>query len=161
MPQVEGFSHVGLSTHDMEATIEFYQGLLGLPRVAEELTRISGGGTLRQVYFSLGSDQFMVFMEPRNVKSIPAGFDTSINGALGVPMGLYHFAIKVTSLEKLVSLREALIKKGVEVSNVIDLGHARSVFFNDPNGLQLELCFQVRPFNKADLSRVSTATVAS
>jgi catechol 2,3-dioxygenase-like lactoylglutathione lyase family enzyme len=54
MSKIHGFSHVGVSTHDMDATIRFYEGVLGLGRVAENLTTVRSGGSLRQVYFSLG-----------------------------------------------------------------------------------------------------------
>lgn len=155
-----GFSHVGLSTHRMDATIQFYEGVLGLSRVADNLTRIKQGGTLRQVYFDAGDGQFIVFMEPRNIPGIRDDYDTGINGALGVPGGMYHFALKVGSLEELDARRTHLEGLGVSPSAIIDLGHAHSVFFRDPNGIQLELCWHVRAFEQADLYQESEASLA-
>ena len=86
-----GFSHFGLSTHQMDATIQFYESVLGFPHVVEDLTRVKSGGTIRLVYFDVGDEQFIVFMEPKNVPGIPADYDTGNNGALGVPRGMYHF----------------------------------------------------------------------
>ena len=155
-----GFSHVGVSTLDMDRTIGFYEEVLGIPRVAEHKTRIREGGVLRQVYFEVGEGQFIVFMEPRDISGIPAEYDTGINGALGLPGGMYHFALKVLSLEDLEAQRRKIESHGVEVSTVIDLGHAKSIFLTDPNNIQLELCCDVRSFNESDLHLESEASIA-
>lgn len=155
-----GFSHVGVSTHDMDATIEFYEGVLGFRRVVEDRTTIREGGTLRQVYFDVGQGQFIVFMEARNVAGIPGDYDTGINGALGVPLGMYHFALRVASLKELESRRLWIESQGIEVSPVIDLGAAKSVFLSDPNEIQLELCCHLRDFDESDLLRQTEASIA-
>ena len=155
-----GFSHVGVSTHDMDATIDFWTRLLGFPKVAENCTRIRSGGTLRQVYFDIGDEQFVVFMEPRRIEGIRDDYETNIGAALGVPHGMYHFAFKVATLEALEARRDALLREGLDVSAVIDLGHARSVFLADPNGLQLEFCWHSRQFDVDDLHQVSDADIA-
>jgi catechol 2,3-dioxygenase-like lactoylglutathione lyase family enzyme len=145
----------------MDATVRFYEGILGLPPVVNSLTHVKSGGTLREVYFEVGDGQFIVFMEPKGIPDIPAEYDTGINGALGVPRGMYHFAFKASSLTALEELRQHLQREGVEVSALIDLGHAHSIFFFDPNGIQLEYCCQTRPFGQADLHRVAEADIAS
>lgn len=155
-----GFSHIGLTTHDMDATIAFYDGVLGFRRIADDLTQLAGSGTLRQVYFAVGPDQYIVFMEPKDVDGIPADFDTSINGALGLPRGMYHFAFKVATLDDLELRRQDLDKQGIDASPIIDLDTAKSVFCFDPNGVQLEFSCHVRAFNESDLARVSEATLA-
>ncbi|WP_158260076.1 VOC family protein [Zobellella endophytica] len=155
-----GYSHVGVSTHNMESTIQFYEGILGFPKVVENITHINEGGTLRQVYFDVGDSQYLVFMEPKGITGIAAGYDTGINGALGVPGGMYHFAFRAASLDELASRRQQLQAHGIEVSTIIDLGHASSIFFSDPNKLQLEISCQTRPFNEQDLHQESTASIA-
>src|SRR5689334_11878033 len=146
-----GYSHIGLGTHDMAATIAFYSGVLGFRIVAEQRTRVTDGGTVRLTYFDAGGEQFIVFMESRGVEGIPEDFDTGINRTLGVPLGLYHFAFKAGSEEDLNARREMLERAGVEVSETIDHGYAKSIFFRDPNDLQLEFTWQVRPFEESDL----------
>lgn len=156
----DGFSHVGVSTHDMDATIAFYEGVLGFRRVVEDRTVIKEGGTLRQVYFDVGQGQFIVFMEARNVAGIPGDYDTGINAALGVPLGMYHYAFRVASLDELESRRRWIESRGVEVSPIIDLGSAKSVFLSDPNNMQLELCCHLRDFDESDLRRQTEASIA-
>ena len=155
-----GFSHIGVSTHDMELTRAFYEDLLGFPRVVDEMTHVSQGGRLRQVYFDVGEGQFIVFMEPKQVPGISEDYDTGINTALGVPAGMYHFALRAQTLEELELRRATLHTNGVEVSEIIDLGMARSIFFADPNNIQVEICCHTRPFDETDLRRVTDATVA-
>ncbi|MFC6670943.1 VOC family protein [Marinobacterium aestuariivivens] len=155
-----GYSHIGVSTHNMEATIEFYERVLGFKRVVDNLTRINEGGTLRQVYFDVGDAQYIVFMEPKAVEGISDDYDTGINGALGLPGGMYHLAFRVRTLDALESRRQQLEARSIEVSPIIDLGHASSIFFTDPNRLQLELSCQTRPFDESDLHQESTARLA-
>jgi len=155
-----GFSHVGLSTHDMEKTCRFYEGVLGFARVVDEITHIDQGGHLRQVFFDVGGGQYVVFMEPKNVPGISASYDPGINSALGTPAGMYHFAFREPSLERLQARRESLLSAGVEVSEIIDLGTAKSVFLADPNNIQIEFACHTRPFDASDLCRVSHAAVA-
>ncbi|MEJ2645656.1 MAG: VOC family protein [Gammaproteobacteria bacterium] len=155
-----GFSHVGVSTLDMDATIRFYEDVLGLPRVAEQKTRIREGGMIRQVYFEAGPGQFVVFMEPKGISGIPAQYDTGINRALGLPGGMYHVALKALSVDELEARRSRIEGHGVDVSEIIDLGHAKSIFLSDPNGIQLEICCDVRRFEAADLHQESEASIA-
>jgi catechol 2,3-dioxygenase-like lactoylglutathione lyase family enzyme len=129
--------------------------------MVEDLTRVASGGGIRMVYFDIGDGQFLVFMEPRNVPGISEAFDTSINAALGLPRGMYHYSFKSPSLEALEARRQDLTNRGVDVSDVIDLGYAKAIFFFDPNGIQLEFCCQLRPFDDSDLRKESEVTVAN
>jgi catechol 2,3-dioxygenase-like lactoylglutathione lyase family enzyme len=155
-----GYSHLGVATHDLDTTIRFYQDLLGFPKVAEHRYEIEGGGLMRMAYFDIGRDQFLVFMAPEGVRGIPTGFDTGINDGLGVPRGLYHLAFRADSIEALQSRQASLRQHGVEVSEIIDLGHARSIFFRDPNGLELECCCHLRSFGPDDLHRRENVNAA-
>ena len=56
--------------------------------------------------------------------------------------------------------RKHLEDRGVDVSTIIDLDSAKSIFFADPNDIQLEFCCHVRPFDESDLRRASEASVA-
>lgn len=155
-----GFSHVGVSTHKMDATIQFYEGVLGFHRVVEDLTRVDSGGTVRLVYFDVGDRQFIVFMESKNVPGIPEDYDPGINGSLGLPRGMYHYSFKVPSVSELEGRRQHLENHGIEVTEIIDLRYAKAIFFFDPNGIQLEFCCQIRDFNDADLHQESKVSVA-
>jgi glyoxylase I family protein len=157
---MEGFAHTGLATHNMAATITFYENVLGFSRVADIYNNVESGGAVRMVYFRCGKEQFLVFMECKGVHTIPENFDTGINRGLGVPTGLYHIAFKIRSTEALEEKRIALKALGVEVSNVVDHGYARSIFIRDPNDLQLEFTCMTRAFRADDLDKTLDVIVA-
>ena len=146
----KGFSHLGLSTLDMDKTRAFYENVLGFKAVRCDLIPVKEGGRIRHVFFDTGRDQLMAFMEARGVEGIPAEYDTSISRGLGVPPAFYHFAFEAGSEAGLDQKRQELKEKGVEVTEVVDHGWAKSIYFNDPNGLMLEYCCLTREFNEDD-----------
>jgi catechol 2,3-dioxygenase-like lactoylglutathione lyase family enzyme len=156
-----GFAHLALATHDMAATIDFYESKLGFRRVADIQNHVQGGGVVRMVYFECGEEQFLVFMECKGVANIPDDFDTGINGPLGVPAGLYHFAFKVKSPEELEQKKAALTGLGLEISKTVDHGYAKSIFLRDPNDLQIEFTCMTRPFGPSDLQQETQVQVAT
>lgn len=81
---------------------------------------------------------------------MPAEYDAGINRGLGVPAGFYHFAFEAGSEAALVDKRNELHAKGVEVTDIVDHGFAKSIYFKDPNGLSLEYCCFVRNLTKDD-----------
>ena len=44
-----------------------------------DIIKIKGGGRVRHMFFDVGHGQSIGFMEPRDVESIPADHDASIN----------------------------------------------------------------------------------
>ena len=89
-------------------------------------------------------------MEAREVPGIPAVYDAGINQGLGVPSAFYHFAFEAGSEAGLVEKRNELIAKGIDVTEVVDHDWAKSIYFKDPNGLQLEYCCFTRKLNADD-----------
>lgn len=146
-----GLSHVGLSTHDLERTLEFYEKILGFKRVRADITRIKEGGELRHVFLDTGQGQLLAFMAPRGIQGIPEDYDAGINRGLGVPDGFYHFAFEAGSEAELEKRRLDLLQKGVEVSEVVDHeGWCKSIYFKDPNNIQLEYCCMTRELTEDD-----------
>ena len=146
----KGFSHVGLSTLDLDATRDFYERVLGFPAVRCDVIRVKEGGQIRHIFFDTGRDQLLAFMEARGVPGVPASYDAGINRGLGVPSVFYHFAFEAGSEAALEAKRAELMAKGVEVTEVVDHDWAKSVYFKDPNGLQLEYCCYTRSLNEDD-----------
>jgi glyoxylase I family protein len=145
-----GFSHVGLSTLDLERTRDFYENVLGFKAVRCDIMRIDEGGQIRHVFFDTGGGQLLAFMEPRGVPRIPAEYDAGINRGLGVPDAFYHFAFEIGSLEALEAKRADLIAKGVRVTPIVDHEWMKSIYFKDPNNLLLEFAYTTRPLGEDD-----------
>ena len=146
----KGFSHIGLSTLDLDATRDFYENVLEFKAVRCDILKIKEGGQVRHIFFDTGHDQLMAFMEARGVPGVAAQYDTGINRGLGVPNAFYHFAFEAGSEAALVEKRNELIARGVEVTEVVDHDWAKSIYFKDPNGIQLEFCCFTRNLNDND-----------
>ncbi len=147
----KGFSHVGLSTLDLDATLDFYEQVLGFERVRGDIIQVKEGGRIRHVFLDTGQGQLLAFMEPKGVEGIPSDYDAGINRGLGVPDGFYHFAFEAGDEASLEKKRLELLEKGVEVSDVVDHeGWCKSIYFKDPNNIQLEYCCMTRELNEDD-----------
>ncbi len=147
---IKGFSHIGLSTLDLDKTRDFYENVLGFNAVRCDIIKIKEGGHVRHIFFDVGKDQLMAFMEPNNVPGIPTDYDAGINKGLGVPGAFYHFAFEAGSPDALNAKRDELIAKGVTVTDVVDHEWAQSIYFLDPNGISLEFCYLTRDIGTED-----------
>src|SRR2546421_9828900 len=146
----KGFSHIGLSTLDLDKTRAFYEDVLGFKAVRCDIITVKEGGRIRHIFFDTGRDQLLAFMEARGVPGVPADYDAGITRGLGVPSAFYHFAFEAGSEPGLDEKRNELIAKGIEVTEVVDHDWAKSIYFKDPNGIQLEYCVFTRNLNAND-----------
>ena len=145
-----GFSHIGLSTLDLDATRHFYENVLKFPAVRCDILKVKEGGQIRHIFFDTGRDQLLAFMEARGVPGVPSHYEAGINRGLGVPNAFYHFAFEAGSEAALAEKRNELIARGIEVTDVVDHDWAKSIYFKDPNGIQLEYCCLTRNLNADD-----------
>ena len=154
-----GFSHLGLSTRDLDKTRKFYEEVLGFKPVVADTINIKEGGRVRHIFFDVGRDQLIAFMEPQGVSDVAANYDTGINHGLGVPAAFYHFAFEAGSPAALAEKRDELRAKGVDTTDIVDHGWARSIYFRDPNGLSLEYCCMVRNLTEEDATMQERFTI--
>jgi catechol 2,3-dioxygenase-like lactoylglutathione lyase family enzyme len=87
---LRGFSHIGLSTLDLDATRDFYENVLGFKAVRCDTLEVKEGGRIRHIFFDTGRDQLLAFMEARGVPRVPARYEAGINRGLGVRLGQVH-----------------------------------------------------------------------
>jgi catechol 2,3-dioxygenase-like lactoylglutathione lyase family enzyme len=146
----QGFSHIGLSTLDLDRTREFYEGVLGFKPVRCDILKVKEGGEIRHIFFDTGRGQLIAFMEASGVPGVPTDYDAGINRGLGVPSVFYHFAFEAGSEAALGEKQRALRARGVEVTDVVDHDWAKSIYFRDPNGIQLEYCCYTRALDADD-----------
>lgn len=147
----QGFSHVNLATLDLDATRDFYEGVLGFEMVAGGIYEVAEGGCFRHAYFDVGEGQLLSFIEPREIPGVSESFETAIYPALGVPDVFYHFALEAGSEEELAGKREALLDQGVPVTEIVDHDWCHSIYFDDPvNGIKLEYACYTRSLTEED-----------
>lgn len=156
-----GFSHIGLSTLDLDRTRDFYERILGFKPVRCDILKVKEGGQIRHIFFDTGRDQLIAFMEASGVPGIPAEYDAGINRGLGVPGVFYHFAFEAGSEAALDEKRHELLAKGIDVTEVVDHDWAKSIYFKDPNGIQLEFCCFTRNLNADDARMQHRAEISA
>ena len=147
----KGFSHIGLSTHDLDATRDFYEEVLGFEVVRCDVIKIRQGGFIRHMFVDVGRDQLIAFMEPNDIPGLPTDFDPGINRGLGIPGIFYHFAFEAgVRWTRCTPSGLKLIGKGVGVTDIVDHDWAMSIYFSDPNGISLEYCCLTRDIGTED-----------
>jgi len=65
----------------------------------------------------------------------PAGARPAEKGAIG----LNHFAFKVESYQALQAAHKRLVEARATIDHIVDHGMTRSVYFLDPDGIEMEL----------------------
>jgi catechol 2,3-dioxygenase-like lactoylglutathione lyase family enzyme len=146
-----GFNHIDLATRDMKTTRAFYEDVLGFRLVRADVVEIVGEGKFQHNFFDIGNGQLIAFFSGEDVDGYPKSFDAGINAGLGLRKGVYHFAFEAGSVEELESAKARLESRGVAVRGPFDHeGWSKSIYFEDPNGLQLEYCVLTRAFNADD-----------
>jgi catechol 2,3-dioxygenase-like lactoylglutathione lyase family enzyme len=138
-PRWRGINHVALVTNDMDQTVRFYHGVLGARLVAD-----LAGPAFRHYFFEIGEQNTIAFFEYRD-----APVDAFAKPA-GVPdsraIQFDHISFNLPDETALLALRSRLKAAGSEVTDVVDHGFLRSVYFTDPNGIALEAsCWVVDP----------------
>jgi catechol 2,3-dioxygenase-like lactoylglutathione lyase family enzyme len=135
-PYWRGLNHLALVTSDMDATVRFYHEVLDARLVAT-----IGTNSFRHYFFDLGAGCTVAFFEYRGVE-----FERYAKPA-GVPLRqaaqFDHVAFNVADEDALHRIRDRLKAAGCEVTDVVDHGFLRSIYFTDPNGIALEASYWV------------------
>lgn len=132
MPLTTGFNHVATLTTDMDTTVAFYEAAFDASVTFEIPKRDDhpwmkildlGGGAALNVFESAPED---IIGERRR------------QGGRGA---IDHFALAVPSRTVLEQLVSRLSDAGAqEVGEIQRLGDEWSLFFRDPDGMELEVC---------------------
>ena len=131
-----GINHLALVTTDMDATVRFYHGVLG----ARLVTTI-GTPTFRHYFFEFAPQNTVAFFEYAGVEldtfARPAGVADPRKAQFD------HLSFNLPDEEALVALQARLKAADCEVTDIVDHGAIRSVYFTDPNGIALEASYWV------------------
>jgi glyoxylase I family protein len=128
MFQCTHVDHIAINTDDMEATLQFYCGTLGM-RLAR--TALTPDGRRHYNVEIGGGNSFAIF---DGAKPAPAG----------IPQCLNHLALVVGTAEEFDEAYERLQKHGVEVTGIIERSYGKTFYFHDPNGIRLQIELQTR-----------------
>ncbi|GAB2912153.1 VOC family protein [Rhodococcus aerolatus] len=118
-----GLHHTALVSSDVEATVRFYQGVLGFPLTELIENRDYPGSS--HFFFDIGNQNLLAFFD---FPGLDVGPYAEVLG------GLHHVAISVEPT-RWRALRAALEEAGVEVVEHSGV----SLYFRDPDGARIEL----------------------
>jgi catechol 2,3-dioxygenase-like lactoylglutathione lyase family enzyme len=133
-PDWRGINHLALVTPDMDATVRFYAGVLGM-----RLTATLMAGPMRHYFFEMADGNTVAFFEDPTMETFakPAGMRSER------AIQLDHLSFNVPDEHALEMLRKRLLAAGCEVTPVVDHEIMRSVYFHDNNGIALEASWWV------------------
>ena len=131
---IRAINHLAFITPDLPGTIRFYRDLLGM-----QLFAGVGHDGYRHYFFRFGDNQVAFFEY--------AGASTMEKKFPGVPtdkpLGFDHVSFTVDTVEDLFAFKDRLEAAGVQVHGAVDHGFIWSIYFYDPNGIPLELSWEL------------------
>ena len=139
LPKILGIHHSAYLCRDAKETRDFYCDVLGM-RMRATLAIDKRPGTdedLRymHLFFEMEDGNYIAFFDlPDSVKE---DYFRNKDG-----MQEYHFAFELENLEAQKYFKDKLENFGLPVRGPVDHGFVTSIYFHDPNGLQVE--FTVR-----------------
>lgn len=134
--QTQGVHHITFVGSNREATIDFYQGVLGMPFVFEQ-PNLDVPEELH-LYFDPGDGRLLTYFVRPTREPDPTPNPQQIGN-------LHHLALMV-SRATYTQVAQRLNARGISHTGPIDRGFMDSIYFRDPNGQLLELaCYKFEP----------------
>ena len=172
--ELGGINHLALVCRDMQATVDFYEGILGMPLVKTIELPVGLG---QHFFFDCGGGDSLAFFWFPDAAEPQAGVSgpgcRPDQGALASAIGsMNHVAFQVPP-EKLEEYQAKLRAAGVETSEIAnhddsefglsetwtDETFVRSLYFQDPDGILLEFAAWTKGFGPADIAHVPNGPV--
>ena len=130
-----GVHHITLNGADKQTSMDFWEGVLGMPFVFEQPNL--DNPSLNHLYFDPGDGRLITIFTDENRK--PAGHKSG-----EVPGSAHHLAFDVDD-ETITSAAERLRAAGYAVAER-DRGFMNSLYFREPLGHMIELaCYKAEP----------------
>ena len=127
--QSQGVHHITLVGADRQTSIDFWEGVLGMPFVFEQPNLDNPGES--HLYFDPGDGRLMTIFT--NEERTGDGERTPTD-----PGCVHHIAFSI-SQATFAQTVERLDERGISHSGVKDRGFMDSIYFKDPLGLLIEL----------------------
>ena len=157
--EFSGINHLALVCKDMDRTIDFYVNVLGMP-LTKTIDLPEGRG--KHYFFDCGGgDQLAFFWFADGPDSVTANEYRRITATPGT---MNHVAFDVAP-DKIDAYRERLVSIGINCTEVVNHDDSesgvsedvspstfvRSIYFKDPDGMQLEFAAWARELTAEDV----------
>jgi catechol 2,3-dioxygenase-like lactoylglutathione lyase family enzyme len=127
--QTQGAHHITLVGADRETSIEFWEGLLGMPFVFEQPNLDNPSES--HLYFDPGDGRLITVFTNEDRRPDPRRTSTDVGC-------VHHLAFSVSQATFAQTVAR-LDERGIRHSGVKDRGFMDSIYFEDPLGLLIEL----------------------
>jgi len=127
--QTQGVHHITLVGANRQTSIDFWEGVLGMPFVFEQPNLDAPAES--HLYFDPGDGRLITVFTNEGRKPEPSRTPTDIGC-------VHHLALSV-SQATFKQAAERLDERGIKHSGVKDRGFMDSIYFTDPLGLLIEL----------------------
>jgi catechol 2,3-dioxygenase-like lactoylglutathione lyase family enzyme len=127
--QSQGVHHITLVGADRQTSIDFWEGILGMPFVFEQPNLDKASES--HLYFDPGDGRLITVFTDERRKPDPRRTPTE-------PGCVHHIAFAVSRVTFLQAV-ERLNERGIDNTGPKDRGFMDSIYFNDPLGLTIEL----------------------
>ena len=131
MPVTSGFNHVATLTPDMDRIVGFYKAVFGAEVTFEMQARPDHP---HMIILDLGGGAALNIFEVDKETIIGERTQQGGRGAID------HYALAVDSRATLEAVRDRLLAAGADIGEIQRLGGEWSLFFRDPDGIELEVC---------------------
>ena len=127
--QSQGVHHITIVGADRQTSIDFWEGVLGMPFVFEQPNLDNPGES--HLYFDPGDGRLITIFTDEERVPDPARTPTD-------PGCVHHLAFAISQATFFQAV-ERLDERGIKHSGVKDRGFMDSIYFKDPLGLLIEL----------------------
>src|SRR3954470_21641054 len=127
--QTQGVHHITIVGADRQTSIDFWEGVLGMPFVFEQPNLDNAGES--HLYFDPGDGRLVTVFTNEERVADPARTPTD-------PGCVHHLAFALSNATFRQAV-ERLDERGIRHSGVKDRGFMDSIYFEDPLGLLIEL----------------------
>lgn len=127
--QTQGVHHITIVGADRQTSIDFWEGVLGMPFVFEQPNLDKASES--HLYFDPGDGRLITIFTDDSRKPEPSRTPTDIGC-------VHHLAFSVSQATFRQAV-ERLDERGIKHSGPKDRGFMDSIYFNDPLGLLIEL----------------------
>jgi catechol 2,3-dioxygenase-like lactoylglutathione lyase family enzyme len=173
--ELRGINHLALVCRDMQKTVEFYSGVLGMPLIKTIELPFNMG---QHFFFDIGNGDSLAFFwfpdAPESAPGISSPRTLPTGGELTTSIGsMNHVAFDVPA-DKIDGYLDKLRAKGIDAADILnhddsEMGASkdvhegtfvRSIYFFDPDGILLEFAAWLRPIGtEADVRHVPARAV--
>lgn len=132
---LKGVHHTAFRCRDAEETRHFYEDILGLKLkvslMAEDDPMSGARFRYMHLFFAFGDNSFIAFFDTPDSPQAESFAERSFFDI--------HYAMEAESRAQMMAYKQRLEDHGIEVMGPVDHGLVESIYFRDPNRVNLEI----------------------